>query len=65
AFTLPGIDRVEIVHDAENVASGAVPRKLGFTEIGRRPGPPEEQQAAGRETIDVVWRLTRKVTPGG
>ena len=46
AFRLPGIDHVEIVHDELNEASGAVPRKLGFTEvgsrsldIGRRPGP--------------------------
>ncbi len=48
AFTLPGIDWVEIVHDAANVASGRIPRKLGFTEIGRRG-----------DVTDVVWRLTR------
>src|SRR6266496_1945527 len=46
AFTLPGIDRVEIVHDEENVASGRIPRKLGFTEIGRRPHPPDQPGAA-------------------
>src|SRR6201981_301809 len=37
AFRLPGVDRVEIVHDELNVASGAIPRKLGFTEVERRP----------------------------
>jgi hypothetical protein len=36
AFTLEDIDRVEIVHDAANTASGGVPRRLGFTQIERR-----------------------------
>ena len=56
AFRLPGVDRVEIVHDELNIASAGVPRKLGFTEVGRRPldfRPP-----AGSGT-GVVWRLTR------
>ena len=56
AFRLPGVDRVEIIHDELNVASGRVPRKLGFTEVGRRPldfRPP-----AGSGT-GVVWCLTR------
>ena len=34
AFDLPGIIRVEIVHDELNTASEAVPRKLGFTRVG-------------------------------
>ena len=56
AFGLPGVDRVEIVHDELNVASAGVPRKLGFTEVERRPLdlPP----AAGTG-VGVVWRLTR------
>lgn len=58
AFTIPGIDRVEIVHDAANVASGGIPRKLGFTMIGRRPSGADEP-AGGEEGTDVVWRLTR------
>lgn len=37
AFTLEDIDRVEIVHDAANTASGGVPRRLGFTEIDGAP----------------------------
>jgi RimJ/RimL family protein N-acetyltransferase len=56
AFGLPGVDRVEIIHDELNVASGGIPRKLGFTEAGRQPldfRPP-----AGTGT-GVVWRLTR------
>ena len=56
AFRLRGVDRVEIVHDELNVASAGIPRKLGFTEVGRRPldfRPP-----AGSGT-GVVWRLAR------
>jgi RimJ/RimL family protein N-acetyltransferase len=58
AFGLPGIDRVEIVHDEANVASSGVPRKLGFAEIARRPHP-EGPQAPGESGTEVVWRLTR------
>jgi RimJ/RimL family protein N-acetyltransferase len=56
AFRLPGVNRVEIVHDELNVASAGIPRKLGFTEVGRRPldFPP----AAG-SGIGVVWSRTR------
>jgi ribosomal-protein-serine acetyltransferase len=56
AFRLPGVDRVEIVHDELNVASGGVPRKLGFTEAGRRP---LEEPAAEGTGVGVVWRLVR------
>jgi ribosomal-protein-serine acetyltransferase len=56
AFRLPGIDRVEIVHDELNVASGGVPRKLGFTEVGRRP---LDLPSAAGTGVGVVWRLVR------
>ena len=56
AFRLPGVDRVEIIHDELNAASGGVPRKLGFTEVGRRPIEPRSPQGTG---VGVVWRLTR------
>jgi ribosomal-protein-serine acetyltransferase len=58
AFGLPGISRVEIMHDEANVASSGVPRKLGFTEIARRPHP-DGPQTPGESGIDVLWRLTR------
>jgi RimJ/RimL family protein N-acetyltransferase len=58
AFRLPGVDRVELVHDELNVASGGVPRKLGFTEVERRPL--EFRPPAGTG-VGVVWRLTRPV----
>jgi RimJ/RimL family protein N-acetyltransferase len=48
-----GADRVEIVHDAANVRSGAVPRRLGFTEVARRP--PQEELSSGEAGEDVVW----------
>jgi RimJ/RimL family protein N-acetyltransferase len=56
AFTLRGIDRVEIVHDELNVASGGVPRKLGFRETGRRQ---LEQTTPCGTGIGVVWEVTR------
>ena len=56
AFGLPGVDWVEIVHDELNVASGQIPRKLGFTEAGRRPLDMPSPSGTG---TGVVWRLTR------
>jgi ribosomal-protein-serine acetyltransferase len=37
ALALPGVDRVEIRHDAANLASGRVPAKLGYARLGERP----------------------------
>ena len=56
AFRLPGVDRIEIVHDERNVASAGIPRKLGFTQVGRRPldMPPPAGTGTG-----IVWRLLR------
>ncbi|MFC4610381.1 GNAT family N-acetyltransferase [Streptomyces maoxianensis] len=57
AFRLPGIGYVEVVHDPANVASGAVPARLGFTEHLRRPA----ERLAPAETGEVqIWRLTRR-----
>ena len=56
AFRLPGVERVEIVHDALNVASGGIPRKLGFTEVERRPLDLRPPEGTG---VGVVWRLTK------
>jgi ribosomal-protein-serine acetyltransferase len=49
-----GAERVEIVHDVANVASGVVPRRLGFTEVEHRPA--EEPSPAGTGLV-AVWRL--------
>ncbi|WP_063774189.1 GNAT family N-acetyltransferase [Streptacidiphilus rugosus] len=51
AFALPGTTHVEVHHDADNHASGAVPRRLGFYEAGRKPEG---------ERITVVWRAARE-----
>ncbi len=56
AFAMPGIERVQIVHDELNVASGGVPRKLGFAELERRP---LDHRPLGGTGIGVVWELTR------
>jgi RimJ/RimL family protein N-acetyltransferase len=61
AFSLPEVDRVEIIHDQANTRSAGVPRRLGFTEVerrGRRPLP----AAPAESGIEVVWRLTRHDT---
>ncbi|RJQ83326.1 N-acetyltransferase [Pseudonocardiaceae bacterium YIM PH 21723] len=58
AFGLPGINRVQIWHDSANVRSGAVPARLGFTEIDRRT-PPRDPLTSGEDGVDVVWQLTR------
>lgn len=57
AFRFPGVDYVEIVHDPANRASGAVPARLGFTELLRRPSERSGTAGTGEEQ---VWRLTRE-----
>jgi ribosomal-protein-serine acetyltransferase len=54
AFRLPGVQRVEIVHDELNIASGKIPAKLGFTEVTRRPIDPPSPEGTG---TGIVWRL--------
>jgi RimJ/RimL family protein N-acetyltransferase len=58
AFALPGIDRVEIMHDEANIASAGVPRKLGFTEVEKRQST-SERRAPGESGTCIVWRLMR------
>jgi ribosomal-protein-serine acetyltransferase len=59
AFGLPGIDRVEIHHDAANVASGRIPAKLGYARLGERPPRDLWPTAPGETGTDVVWQITR------
>ncbi|MGE5133527.1 MAG: GNAT family N-acetyltransferase [Gemmatimonadota bacterium] len=59
ALALPGVGRVEIYHDAANVASGRIPAKLGYARLGERP-PRDLWPAAPAESgTDVVWQFTR------
>ena len=59
AFTLPGVEFVEIVHDQANTASGAIPRRLGFAQVERRHRA-QEAGAPAETGVDLVWRLTRE-----
>lgn len=54
-----GVDHVEIVHDVANTRSRAVPRRLGFIEVARRP--PQEELSSGEAGEDVVWRTRAPV----
>jgi RimJ/RimL family protein N-acetyltransferase len=58
AFAVPGIERVEIHHDRANVASGAVPARLGYTlERSERC----EIDAPGECGVRQIW-VTRSPT---
>jgi ribosomal-protein-serine acetyltransferase len=54
AFRL-GVRRVVIGHDALNTRSGAVPARLGFTEVERRPAEPGSGGTV-ESGIHVVWQ---------
>jgi RimJ/RimL family protein N-acetyltransferase len=58
AFTLPGIEVVEIHHDRANLASEGVPRKLGYSLVGERPrrGAPSPAESG----TFLIWRMTRE-----
>lgn len=56
ATNQPGIERVNIHHDRANLASGAVPTRLGYTlqrEVSR------EIDAPGQEGVECQWQTTR------
>jgi ribosomal-protein-serine acetyltransferase len=56
-LALPGIDRIEIVHDARNIASQRVPEKLGYAHVENRL---DKQVVPVSEPGDTkVWRITR------
>lgn len=59
ALAMPGIDRVEIYHDAANTASGRVPAKLGYARLGERPTRDLGERAPADTGTDVLWRRTR------
>lgn len=56
AFATPGIERVEIRHDATNAASSRVPAKLGYLRVDDLHRPPVAPAETG---VDHVWRMTR------
>lgn len=56
ALQHPAIAAVEIHHDKANLASEAIPRRLGFRLIGERPVPPRAPLETG---TDRVWSTSR------
>ncbi|HEY0518203.1 MAG TPA: GNAT family protein [Ilumatobacteraceae bacterium] len=58
AFTVDGIERVEIHHDKANVASGGIPRRLGYTLAGETP---DSITSPGEVGIDCRWTIDRQV----
>jgi RimJ/RimL family protein N-acetyltransferase len=49
-----GADRVEIVTDVANTRSAAIPARLGFAEVDRRPA--QEPITSGETGTDIIWR---------
>jgi RimJ/RimL family protein N-acetyltransferase len=54
ALSVAGIEAVEIHHDKANVASGAIPRRLGYEPTGETVRTPA---APGEVGIDCGWRM--------
>jgi RimJ/RimL family protein N-acetyltransferase len=61
-FTLPGIRRMEIHCDAANVASAAVPARLGYRLVGSEDHDPEAPGEVGRRLIWVVYEREWKTS---
>lgn len=57
AFSDPPITRVEIHHDQANVASGGVPRELGWRVVRNVV---DEIGAPGESGISCEWQITRR-----
>ncbi len=55
ALSVPGITRVEIHHDAANIASRAVPGSLGFQFDSETP---VERTAPAEVGSSVIWSMT-------
>ena len=56
AFTMPGIDSVQIHADKANGPSNAVPHRLGFTLVSEAK---KEILAPGESGVDCAWSMSR------
>jgi RimJ/RimL family protein N-acetyltransferase len=56
AFTVDGVERVEIHHDRANGASRAVPESLGYEFAGETP---DAVTSPGEDGIDCTWIMTK------
>ncbi len=57
AFTVKGVERVEIHHDKANIASAGVPARLGYAYSGESP---DAVTAPGEVGTDCRWVMTRR-----
>jgi RimJ/RimL family protein N-acetyltransferase len=57
AFTVPGIERVEIHHDKANIASAGVPRRLGYSFADETP---DSVTSPGELGVDCRWTIDRR-----
>jgi RimJ/RimL family protein N-acetyltransferase len=57
ALRQPGIERVQIRCDPENVASAGVPKRLGYRQLATIPNATIKPSGAGRDSM--VWEITR------
>ncbi len=64
-FGLRGIERMEIHCDEANLASAAVPPKLGYRLESRIDHPPEAPGETGTRLVWVVYRREWSCRPGG
>ncbi|WP_101785207.1 GNAT family N-acetyltransferase [Nonomuraea indica] len=61
---LDGVDWLEIRHDAANLASAGVPRRLGFEEVRLRTAPDAPSpRMPGESGVVVAWRKTATAAP--
>jgi RimJ/RimL family protein N-acetyltransferase len=58
ALALPEISHVEIHHDKANLASGAIPRRLGYRLVGESR---DAVQAPAETGIECTWRMDREL----
>jgi len=64
-FAVRGIERMEIHCDEANLASAAVPPKLGYRLESRIDHPPEAPGETGTRLVWVVYRREWSCRPGG
>lgn len=57
AFSIPGVEVVEIHHDRANWRSRGVPEGLGYQFVGEVP---DDRVAPAEVGIDCTWRMTRE-----
>lgn len=56
AFSIEGIEVVEITHDQANARSGAIPERLGYRRVAAYTRPPSARLESG---VKVRWQVTR------